>query len=111
MLREAFIKVLKGGDLDTIISNYNNDDWKYALVKDAALWKYAEKGKYKCYNNVYYLYKRINKNEADIDLLRYGNFMRQDGYKTPNAISYNSNNKNWNLEYEDEVTKIFPAEQ
>ena len=76
-LRVPLQKVLKD-NIDTIINEYNNNDWKYALIKDKRLWNYAAKGILKKDDNgKHYLYKGTYKNDADILLEGYNAFIRK----------------------------------
>lgn len=89
-LKVPLQKVLKD-NIDTII-NYN--DWKYALIIDKRLWKYAAKGILKKdENGKHYLYKGTYKNDADILLEGYNAFIRQNNIEQSTEIVFKD--KKW----------------
>ena len=93
-LKVPLQKVLKD-NIDTIINYYNKkDDWKYALIKDKRLWKYAAKGILKKdENGKHYLYKGTYKNDADILLEGYNAFIRQNNIEQSTEIVFKD--KKW----------------
>ena len=107
-LRVGFKDVIKAlirdqKTLTDIIDNYPYfmGDWKYALIRDKSLWKYSRTGKLKKYDNVHYFFIGSYKNDADIPLVRYGEYLnyyynQQNAF--PNAISYLSK-KEWKVTF------------
>ena len=94
-LKVPLQKVLKD-NIDTI---YNNDDWKYALIKDKRLWNYAAKGILKKDDNgKHYLYKGTYKNDADILLEGYNAFIRQNNIEQSTTTQIEFKDKKWYID-------------
>ena len=102
--------------LEKIINDYTykDNDWKYALIKDKSLWKYSlgKFGKHFNDENEYYLYKRTNRNEADIPLKAYSKFIKEleDKNGFPINIEYKKEKGEgyWNVYYKNEAVKFQP---
>ena len=95
--KEAFVEVLNNS-----INNYTsgtNSSWKDGLIKGDALWKYTDNGKIVKDNKVYYLRKRKYKNEADINLNKYAEFIDNKSYVE--NISYKENST-WTVKFENQ---------
>lgn len=122
-LKESFQAVLKDvlneescqeidQALEKIINDYNDNDWKYALIKDKSLWKYSlgKFGKHFNDENEYYLYKRTNRNEADIPLKAYSKFIKEFKNGFPINIEYKKEKGEgyWNVYYKNEAVKFQP---
>ena len=103
-LKDAFQAVMKDllneKTLGSIIEDYkyNQDDWKYAVVKDVSIWRYAERGKF--VKGV--AYKSKNKNEKDISLRKYSKFLYQQEQNNgfPSSIKFQENKK-WEITYKE----------
>lgn len=121
-LKEPFqniLKNLKNKSLEDIIGEYKykDNDWKYALIKDKSLWKYSY-GKISQHwddTNEYYLYKGTNRNDADIPLIAYSKFIKEqyekeDVKRFPTKIEYQKENRNWKVYYDDDDKWVeFPS--
>lgn len=121
-LKEAFqniLKNLKNKSLEDIIGEYKykDNDWKYALIKDRSLWKYSygKIGQHWDDTNEYYLYKGTNRNDADIPLIAYSEFIKEQYEKEdvkmfPTKIEYQKENRNWKVYYDDDDKWVeFPS--
>ena len=98
-LKTPFIGVLKQlintqqkpvNTIKTIITRYGyfENDWKFALVKDSRLWKFTEKGKLrKTADGIYFLLKKVYKNEADIPLAEYSRYLYNSANQTEFSFS------------------------
>ena len=108
--------ILKNKSLKTIIAEYEykkDDDWKYALIKDESLWKYSygKIGQHWGDTNEYYLYKGTNRNDADIPLIAYSEFIKEQYEKEdvkmfPTKIEYQKENRNWIVYYNDKCVEF-----
>ena len=108
--------ILKNKSLKTIIAEYEykkDDDWKYALIKDESLWKYSygKIGQHWGDTNEYYLYKGTNRNDADIPLIAYSEFIKEQYEKEdvkmfPTKIEYQKENRNWKVYYNDKCVEF-----
>lgn len=117
-LKEPFqniLKNLKNKSLEDIIGEYKykDNDWKYALIKDKSLWKYSygKIGKHWGDTNEYYLYKGTNRNDADIPLIAYSKFIKEQYEKEdvkmfPTKIEYQKENRNWKVYYNDKCVEF-----
>ena len=88
--KEAFVEVLNDCiknsiKFDEVLNdciknsiNNNTPSWKDGLIKGDALWKYTDNGKIVKDNTEYYLRKRKYKNEADINLNIYAEFINNN---------------------------------
>ena len=101
-------EILKNNQIENIIKNYNDDDWKFALIKDAGLWNYALKGKFKKYREKYYLYRGSNKHDADIPLCEYSSFLRNkfNNNHITSEITFNEDENKWSICVEKETYEI-----
>lgn len=114
-LEKPFLQVIKEilneKTLDAIIGDYQyqeEEDWKYALIKDENLWQYATQGKYVKNDKEYFWYRGTYKNKADIPLTAYSKFIKDKGI--PKSINYIEKDDYWQLVYE-ESTKEFGKER
>jgi len=119
-LKEPFQNILKNLNnkfLEDIIGEYKykDNDWKYALIKDKSLWKYSygKIGQHWDDTNEYYLYKGTNRNDADIPLIAYSKFIKEqyekeDVKRFPTKIEYQKENRNWKVYYDDKCVE-FPS--
>ena len=103
MLKE----VLNGKGLDSIIKDYQYKcgEWKYAVVKDKSLWRYAEMGKFVNES----AYKSKNRNEKNIPLKKYSCFLYlQEQYKIgfPSLIEFQGQEK-WKITYNEPNQEVF----
>lgn len=121
-LKEPFQNILKNlnnKSLEDIIGEYKykDNDWKYALIKDKSLWKYSygKIGQHWDDTNEYYLYKGTNRNDADIPLIAYSKFIKEqyekeDVKRFPTKIEYQKENRNWKVYYDDDDKWVeFPS--
>ena len=121
-LKEPFQNILKNLNnkfLEDIIGEYKykDNDWKYALIKDKSLWKYSygKIGQHWDDTNEYYLYKGTNRNDADIPLIAYSKFIKEqyekeDVKRFPTKIEYQKENRNWKVYYDDDDKWVeFPS--
>ena len=118
-LKEPFRNILKNilenKSLENIIGEYEykDNDWKYALIKDESLWKYSygKIGQHWGDTNEYYLYKGTNRNDADIPLIAYSEFIKEQYEKEdvkmfPTKIEYQKENGNWKVYYNDKCVEF-----
>lgn len=107
-LQAVLTEVLSNNNsLDDIITNYSyeEDDWKYALIKDKSLWNYSygKFGKHFADEDEVYLYKGTNRNPADIPLKAYSKFINkkyQENGKFPKNIEYQKDQEKWMVCYD-----------